>query len=235
MMISLRRMNAILQKDFKDFSRNLAVSTVLIMPIGLGAFYGRGGVNSIEAHYMLINLAFVMIATFVQCCLIAEEKEKNTLRGLMLSPASTTEILGGKSLLTFILTMITVSITAYLADYRPANIGVIALAFILSSFFYIAVGTLLGLFSKSVMEASVIVMPVVAVFSMGTFLPTFVDQYPFLKMGMYLPNIQLIELAVKVEAGGGFGDVLIELLIILAWTIILCMLTAAIYRKRMVD
>ncbi|WP_153730976.1 ABC transporter permease [Sporosarcina obsidiansis] len=235
MMISLRRMNAILQKDFKDFSRNLAVSTVLIMPIGLGLMYGRAGDHSIEYHFMLINLAFAMVATYVQCCLIAEEKEKNTLRGLMLSPASTTEILGGKSLLTFILTMFVVVITAYFAEYKPANIGIMAVAFILSSFFYIAFGTLLGLFSKSVMEASVIVMPVVTVFSLGSFLPTIVDQYPIAKVGMYLPNIQLIELATKVEAGSGMGDVLVELGIILAWVVLLCILTAVIYRKRMVD
>ena len=102
-MISLKRVNAIFQKDFKDFSRNYAVSIVIFVPIVLGAIYGRMGVDTIETHFMLINMTFSMVAAFVQCCLIAEEKEKNTLRGLMLSPASTAEILGGKSLLTFLL------------------------------------------------------------------------------------------------------------------------------------
>lgn len=235
MIVSMKRMNAILMKDFKDFSRNLYVSTVLILPIGLAALYGGTGVNSIESQFMLINLAFVMIATFIQCCLIAEEKEKNTLRGLMLSPASTTEILGGKSLLTFILTMFVVVVTAYLSDYRPANISVILIAFILSTFFYIAFGTLLGLFSKSVLEASIIVMPVFAIFSLGSFLPMIIDKYPILKIGMYLPNVQLIELATKVEAGAGFVDVLLELFIILAWTILIFLLTRIIYQKKMVD
>src|SRR5690606_39173865 len=96
---------AIFQKDFKDFSRNMAVSVVIIIPPILAAIYGRMGVDSIESHYMIINIAFSMVAAFVQCCLIAEEKEKNTLRGLMLSPASTGEILAGKSLLSFILTI----------------------------------------------------------------------------------------------------------------------------------
>ncbi|WP_317646561.1 ABC transporter permease [Sporosarcina sp. GW1-11] len=234
-MISMKRMNAILMKDFKDFSRNLYVSTVLILPIGLGIMYGRAGIDSIESHFMLINLAFVMVATFIQSCLIAEEKEKNTLRSLMLSPASTVEILGGKSLLTFILTMFVVVVTAYFSGYNPANIGIIMIAFILSSFFYIALGTLLGLFSKSVMEASVIVLPVVTVFSLGSFLPTLIEQYPILKIGMYLPNIQLIELAAKVEAGGGFGNVILELFIILVWVIVLFLVTRIIYRKKMVD
>ena len=234
-MISLKRVNAIFQKDFKDFSRNYAVSIVIFIPILLGAIYGRMGVDSIETHFMLINMTFSMVAAFVQCCLIAEEKEKNTLRGLMLSPANTAEILGGKSLLTFLFTMIVVFFTAYLAEYKPANVAIIAVAVVLSSLFYIALGTLLGLYSKSVMEASVIVMPVIIVFSLGSFVTSFAEKYPILQVAIYLPNIQLVELATKVEAGAGFGDLFVELAIILGWVIAAGLLTVVIYRKRMVD
>lgn len=235
MMISLKRMNAILQKDFKDFSRNYAVSIVIVIPILLAAFWGRMGADSIDMHYMLINMSFGMVAAFVQCCLIAEEKEKNTLRGLMLSPASTADILGGKSLLTFIITMVVVFFSAYLAEYKPANVAVIVVAIVLSSLFYIALGTLLGLYSKSVMEASVIVMPVIIVFSFGSFIAVAAEKYPILQVANYLPNLQLIELATKVEAGAGFGDVLVEFAIILGWVIASIFLTVVIYRKRMVD
>ena len=195
-MISLKRVNAIFQKDFKDFSRNYAVSVVIFIPIVLGAVYGRMGVDTIETHFMLINMTFSMVAAFVQCCLIAEEREKNTLRGLMLSPASTTEILGGKSLLTFLFTIIVVFFTAYLAEYQPKNFAIIAVAVVLSSFFYIALGTLLGLYSKSVMEASVLIMPVIIIFSLGSFITLVVEKYPILKAATYLPNIQLVEFGV---------------------------------------
>ena len=234
-MISLKRVNAIFQKDFKDFSRNYAVSIVIFVPIVLGAIYGRMGVDTIETHFMLINMTFSMVAAFVQCCLIAEEREKNTLRGLMLSPASTAEILGGKSLLTFLFTIIVVFFTAYLAEYQPANFAIIAVAVVLSSLFYIALGTMLGLYSKSVMEASVIIMPVIIVFSIGSFISLIVEKYPILKAATYLPNIQLVELASKVDAGAGFADVLVELAIILGWVIASFILTVIIYRKRMVD
>ena len=112
MTFSWKRVNAILQKDFKDFSRNTAVSIIIFLPIILAALYGRMGVDSIQGHFMNINMTFSMVGTYVQCCLIAEEKEKNTLRGLMLSPASTLEILGGKSLLSFLLTLIIVFFSA---------------------------------------------------------------------------------------------------------------------------
>lgn len=118
MNISMRRVNAILQKDFKDISRNSAVSISALMPLILAFIYGRMGDITIEAHYMVINLTLVVVGSFLQCSLIAEEKEKNTLRGLMLSPASTLEILGGKSLLSFIATIIVAGIGAYLTDRK---------------------------------------------------------------------------------------------------------------------
>ena len=164
---------------------------------------------------MVFNMAFALVATYVQCSLIAEEKDKNTLRGLMLSPASTLEILGGKSLLTFLLTMFVLILSVFFGDYRPQNVLIIGVAFAFSAFFYIGMGTLLGLFAKSVMEANVIVLPVLLFFSMGSFVLPFAEKYPVLKVLEYFPNVQLIEIATKVEASGGFGDTFLPLGIIL--------------------
>jgi len=213
----------------------MAVSVIIFLPPILAAFYGRMGIDEIDIYYMLINMSFAMVATFVQCCLIAEEKEKNTLRGLMISPANTAEILSGKSLLTFLLTISVISFCIFFMEYKPQNIAIISIAIILSSFFYIGLGTLLGLFAKSVMEASVIVMPVIIVFSLGSFITSLADKYPILKVAEYLPNILLIDLATKVEAGAGFVDVISNLGIITVWVILIGVLTTVVYQKRMMD
>ncbi len=235
MTFSWKRVNAILLKDYKDFSRNMAVSVVIFLPPIMAAIYGRMGVNSIESHYMVFNMAFAMVATFVQSCLIAEEKEKNTLRGLMLSPASTAEILSGKSLLSFLLTIFVILLSALFSEYSPQNIGIVTVAIVLSSLFYIGLGTLLGLYAKSVMEASVLVLPIMIIFSFGTFITALAEKYPVLKVAEYLPNVQLLEVAIKVEANAGFADILLNLGIITIWIIIISALTVMVYRKRMMD
>src|SRR5690625_7823781 len=97
------------------------VGTSLLMPIILAIFYGKMGEIPIEMHYLIINLALVAVAFFVQCAIIAEEKEKNTLRGLMLSPATLPEILGGKSLVSFILTCLTIVLCAKLTEIGRAS------------------------------------------------------------------------------------------------------------------
>ena len=235
MTFSWKRVNAIFQKDFKDFSRNTAVSIVIFLPLILAAVYGRMGVDSIQVHFMIINMTFAMVGTYVQCCLIAEEKEKNTLRGLMLSPAGTLEILGGKSLLSFILTIVIAFFCAFLSEYHPANMTIVAMAIAISAIFFIGLGTLLGLIAKSVMESSVIVLPVIVIFTMGSYVTVWADKYPILQIVEYLPNIQLVDLATKVEAGAGFGDVLSNLIIIVIWTVVVYLFTAVLYKKRMVD
>ena len=234
-MFSFKRMNAIFIKDYKDFSRNIAVFvSILVVPF-LAGFYGRMGVDSITLQYMLLNMAFATTATFVQSCLIAEEKEKNTLRGLMLSPASTAEILVGKSLLSFVITVLVIVLSAFFLNYMPQNIWIVTIAMLLSTVFYIGLGTLLGLYTKSVMEASVAAFPVMIIFGLGTLIIELVERYPILKVLTYLPNLQLQEIAIEVEASASFGDIVLHLAIILAWTIFISFLTIIIYRKRMTD
>lgn len=122
MTFSWKRVNAIFVKDYKDFSRNMAVSIIIFFPPVLAALYSRMGTSSIESIYMIFNMGFAMVAAFVQSCLIAEEKEKNTLRGLMLSPATTTEILSGKSLLSFLLTLFSIVLSAIFLNIFPRTL-----------------------------------------------------------------------------------------------------------------
>ena len=208
------------------------VSSSLFLPIVLAIFYTRIGETTIELHYLIINLAFVAVAFMVQSAIIAEEKEKNTLRGLMLSPATLPEILGGKSLVSLILTCITVVICTQITGYESVNVALISIAIIISSFFYLALGTLVGLLSRTVIEASMIMLPVMFVFGFGSFLPNLIDTYPILIFTNYLPNVQLIDLANKVQLGAGITEILG---VILAWFIVSAILTVIVFKKKEMD
>ncbi len=236
MTFSIRRINAIFQKDFKDISRNSAVSVTALMPLIIAFVMGKmNDTIAIEGHYTVINFTMIIVGSFVQCGLIAEEKEKNTLRGLMLSPASTLEILGGKSLLSLIAMMIIVVIGAFMTGYQPEHMVIIAIAILFTSFFFIGLGTLLGLFAKSVMEASVIILPFMCIFGFGTMITMFADKYPILRVMDYTPNMQLMDIAVKVESGVGLGGVWLNLGIIALWIIGIFTLTIIVFKKKRMD
>lgn len=235
MTFSMKRMNAIFQKDLKELSKNMYIGTSLIMPILLAIFYGQLEEVSIELHYLIINLTFVAVGAFIQSAIIAEEKEKNTLRGLMLSPATLPEILSGKSLVSFILTCVTIVICAVITGYEPANFILIAVAIIISSFFYLALGTLMGLLSRSVVEASVVMLPGMFIFGFSSMLIGLMEKYPVLAFIKYLPNQQLIELANKVQDGQGITHIWMHLGVIFVWFIVTALLTVVVFRKREMD
>ncbi len=235
MTFSLKRTLAIFQKDYKDISKNMYVSFTAIIPLFMALLYGSQGEMTIDMQYIIINMTLSLVAAFIQCSLIAEEKEKNTLRGLMLSPASTVEILTGKGILTFLTTIFIIAVSCLLIDYKPENITVIAVAIAISALFYIGLGTLLGLLTKSVMEASVIIMPFFFLFTFSSYALLLVEKFPILKAVEYMPNTQLVELAGAVQSGAGFADVWSHLLIIFIWTVAVFFLAYRIFKKRMMD
>lgn len=208
---------------------------MLILPIVMAFLYSRFDGITLDIHYMIINLTMATVTAFIQCAVIAEEKEKHTLRGLMLSPASLTEILTGKSLVSFVFTIITLIVCMMITGYEPANTAVIGIAILVSVLFYLAIGTILGLLSRTVLEASVIILPVIFLFGFGSMLMMLAEKYPALSFIEYLPNIQLVEIAYKVEAGAGFGDWWSHIAIIVAWTVVMGILTAVVYKKREMD
>ncbi|MEG0258310.1 MAG: ABC transporter permease [Lysinibacillus sp.] len=235
MNISISRIQAIFIKDYKEFSRNYAVSIMMLVPLLLAFVYNKMGANGIHVYILLINMSFTLVTAYIQCCLIAEEKEKNTLRSLMLSPASLADILIGKSSFVFAVSTVVVSLAIYLIGYKPANLLFLGVALLLSILFYIALGTLCGLFTKTIMEASLATLPILVIFAFGPSALSLSDAYPILKIAEWIPSAQLLLLAEALEGKYSTMDVLVPIATITAWTLIAWAFTIILYKKRMVD
>lgn len=149
----------------------------------------------------------------------------------MLSPASLGDILIGKSLFVLIITILAEAVTIFLVGYEPANLFIIVIALLLSALFYIALGTICGLFAKSIMEASIIVLPVMLIFSFGPFALALSSVNPILKIAEWLPSSQLLLLAEALEGTYSMPDVVIPLLAIIVWTLVSWFFAAGIYKK----
>ena len=235
MNLSLKRVQAIFMKDYKEFSRNYAVSMVTFFPLILAIIYRQSETESIQSYFLPLNMTFSMVTAYVQACLIAEEKERNTLRSLMMSPASTADVLLGKSLLVFIVTAIILAVTAYLVGYAPTQVVMIIAALAISTVFYLGVGTICGLFTKSVMEASLAVLPVVLVFSFGP-MALFLEESHFLyKVAGWLPSTQLVVLAERSQQGASISEMMQALVVIFIWTLVAVIISIALFKKRTKD
>ncbi|MNI17783.1 ABC-2 family transporter protein [compost metagenome] len=235
MSISLKRARAIFVKDYKEFSRNYALSIILLFPIILALLFRGAGSSLPGAIGFLLNTSFVLLTCFAQACLIAEEKERNTLRSLMMTPATTMDVLIGKSTLVFVMSAVVLAIATYLFGYEPASIWAFVAAIIFSIILYTAVGTICGLFSKTLLDASLSIIPVTIVFSGAPWGAFLVDDYPIFKVLDYVPSSQLVHLLGISNTGFTTGDVLKPLLITLAWTVVLTIVSVVLYQRRLKD
>src|SRR5699024_7510732 len=113
--MSIQRIMAIFEKDLKDFTKNMTILFMPVVPIFLAIVYSRIGESQGEIPlsfvYLVIGAALSAVTTGCMMIFMAEENEKQTLRGLTLSPASFGDIIVGKSLVTFVLTLLTLVIS----------------------------------------------------------------------------------------------------------------------------
>lgn len=235
MNISYKRIQAIFLKDYKEFSRNYSISIILVFPIFFALLYRSDDPTQTFMTAFVLNFSFAMLTSFVQACLIAEEKEKNTLRSLMMTPASIFDVLLGKSALVFALSAAILAVTVYILGYNPDNLIVFIIAVVLSIILYTALGTICGLFSKSVMEASLAVFPILILFTASQFGVMFEDRFPILSILKYFPSAQLANLLELMQTDYQLSDTFESLGITLVWTIVITIISILLYKKRLMD
>ena len=233
MTFSMKRIQAIFIKDYKDLQRNGYVLFTALLPLFF-AFCLKGDGNP-EASGLIFNLALVMSGCFVQAALIAEEKEKNTLRGLLLSPASTMDILIGKSALSFIITALVLIGCILITDFSIQNAGIFILVNVMALCIYIGAGTLIGLLSRTVMESSLIGMPAMFLFGMGSLIPIAFDNDIVLEVLAYLPNFNYMDIIIELTPGQSFSAFSEGLIILAVWFIVTILATLFVYRRRQFD
>ena len=98
------RLSALLEKDLKEAIRNPSIIFMPIIILFVSFFYsfimseiGNATSATILMQFIVVNMAFVMVATATIITMFAEENEKGTLKGLIETPASKVEILLSKA------------------------------------------------------------------------------------------------------------------------------------------
>lgn len=227
------RIMAIFEKDLKEFTRNAMLFTTILLPIILAFMYSRmgGGEEALPAMlvYLIVGVAFSAILCSGIMTMMAEENEKDTLRGLMQSPASMLDILAGKSLVVVLMTAVSLIISFLIMDvafeWSIASIG----GLILLALFFLNVGIAVGLTVDSVATTSVYLLPIMFIFGFTPMIETVVpDSDHFIRrLTDYLPLYQNISLHGEETA--------VSLLILLAWTLVSFLYVTWAFRKRMSD
>lgn len=237
MEITMRKISALLQKEIKLFPKNKNVLLISILPVVFSVIYGQifgenandlGG--NVAIMFLCATMNMVLVAAFVMAMLIAEEKEKNTLRTLMLSGITPIEFLIGKMLITIFITTISNIIIYFIFNLDVRYLGSYILLTTSNVIIMLIVGAVIGILSPNLMSTGVIGMPVLMVFFM---LPLFAMLNKTIEMiARFAPGYALKLLLEPALSGKALGsNALMNILVILGWIILSILAFIFTYHK----
>ncbi|MEH7455913.1 ABC transporter permease [Bacillus pseudomycoides] len=235
MTFSMRRFSAIFRKEVQDFKTNSQTLIMMAMPIFFAILFSRSDNFREVGASMLITMTLVFVGGFIQAMLIAEEKERSTLRVLMLSPASSIEVLIGKSSLTGMITIAICFINLLILGKLEGNIALLLLIFVLGMLLFNLIGTCIGLLAQNVPQTSTIGLPILMVFLLGDFIGMYVKNEVVTKTVEYLPTRHIGIAVSSVIKGEGFSAITSNLLNITIWLVVVLAITLFVYRKKQID
>lgn len=168
----MRNISAVLLKQMKETLKNKTILIQFLMfPVMTIIMETAIKMEDMPEHYFVKIFSVMFVGMAPLSCLsaiISEEKEKDTLRALMMSNVKAYEYLLGVGIYVWIMCMIGALVFAICGEYS----GMDMLVFLLIMAFGILVsgliGSVIGIFSKNQMSATSVTVPVMMVFS---FLP----------------------------------------------------------------
>lgn len=238
MTFSMRRVNALIKKEVRDFSKNINGLFMCIMPIILSLIFSSlsGGLEQLKEYNMNVSLNsnLMLVSGFTISMLIAEEKEKNTLRTLMLAAVSPLEFLIGKVFITLMISIGINILTYFIMGMKLFYIGPFILITTLVVICFIEFGAVVGILAENQMSTGTIGIP----FFMALFLISTLAKINdiFVTVANFLPNYNMQVLLNRIFTNEPINiNFAYNIAVILVWIIIGAVIFAYAYKKKKLD
>jgi len=170
--MSIRKTMAIFKKQIKDTLKNRTVLIQFIMfPLLTIIINSAMQVEGMPKNYFVVLFATMYIGMAPltgMAAIISEEKEKNTLRVLMMSNVRAGEYLIGVGAYIFLLCMLGAVVFGIVGDYQGSAMLQFLFVMSIGILTSLLIGAAIGTWSKNQMSATSITIPVMMIFS---FLP----------------------------------------------------------------
>ncbi|SDK35046.1 ABC-2 type transport system permease protein [Jeotgalicoccus aerolatus] len=232
--MNITRVMAIFEKDLKEFMKNMMLFTSVMIPIIMALFFTRIGGGQAELPpemlVIVVGVVFTAVSFSAVMTMIAEENEKDTLRGLLQSPTTIIDIILGKSMVVGLMTII--SLVASILIISPDNYWTLEniISLILMGFFFLCMGIGIGLIVNSVATTSVYLIPIMFIFGFTPYIEMIITDpdHIAIKIAEYFPLYQNLNI-LNGESGA------MEFVILAAWAAASFLLVLWAFNKRKND
>lgn len=245
---ALRKTGALLAKDFADLFKNPTLLVVCLLPIAFMALYSfmigdaAGGsdltaeqqeaVGPVIGQFMLgsaLCMTVGMVCTMTVLYGIAEEKEKRTLRTLMLANVGASQVVASKAVVALVASTVVNAVCFFVASGEAGMLGAYLALGVVGSLPVILFSLVLGLASRDQMTAGVYSVPVLLV----ALVPMFgMANETIEKASHWLPTGGVYDLIGLAMDGRLLSqDALAPLGVTLAWIVVGAVVFAALFKR----
>lgn len=248
---AMRKIGALCQKDFVDMFKNPSMLVCLLMPIAFAALFrymlGDVGVatvgkspqdyssvigNTLNTFELSSSLcmAIVMVVSMAVVYGIAEEKEKHTLRTLMLANVSAGQIIVSRAVISLVMMLVVATACFFIADVADVELLVPYLALgVLGALPIILLSLVLGLAARDQMTAGLYAVPVILI-ALAPMFGAYGE--PISEVVAYLPTGGMNKLVELMMQGNLMtSDALLPLAVTLVWTVVCAILFISLFKR----
>lgn len=227
----MKNIKAVFMKQILDTVKNKTVFIQFLMfPVMAVIMENAVKIEDMPEHFFAKLFAVMFIGMAPLSCMsaiISEEKEKNTLRALMMSSVKPWQYLVSVGAYIFIMCMVGTAVFAVLTEYRGTELAMficcVSFGIILSEL----IGAAIGIFSKNQMAATSLTLPVMMIFSFSPMLSMFNESIKKVAGITYLQQIS------DIINGIGASEISAKNIIVIAINFVAGLaLFAAAYRKK---
>lgn len=227
----MRNIAAVFSKQLKETLKNKSILIQFLMfPVMVLIMENAIVLEGMPEHFFVKLFAVMFVGMAPLTCIssiISEEKEKDTLRALMMSNVHPFEYLIGIGLYVWLMCMVGAAVFAVTGGYESKDflmfMVIMAAGILLSEL----TGAVIGVFSKDQMAATSVTVPVMMVFSFLPMLSMFNESIEKIAKVTYSQQLSIL------ISGLGTAEVKPEsILVIAANFIISAVLFAIVFKKK---
>ena len=229
------RIKALFKLGIEDLLKNMNVCLYVVLPIFFAFLYSKmeSPKESIFSLCVIMTLAMVPIA--LMATIIAEEKEKNTLRTLMLKDIKALEILIAKVMICILFVFLDNILIYFIIGVPMTHFIVYQLVCLFVGLAVILFGTVVGLVSKNQMSAGLLSVPAMLLVMAPLFIGILKNDVAN-KISSLIPTDAMMTIIKNIsENTANFTSIGMPFFVILVWLIISVVVFVIMYKKVGID
>ncbi len=173
----MRNIKAVFMKQILDTTKNKTVFIQFLMfPVIAIIMEDTVKLENMPEHFFVKLFAVMFVGMAPLTCMstiISEEKEKNTLRALLMSNVKAWQYLASISAYIFIMCMAGTAVFAVLGEYNGTELARFILSMISGIILSEIIGAVIGISGRNQMAATSLTIPIMMVFSFVPMLSMF--------------------------------------------------------------